>query len=206
MPTNQLEEITKEQFYAYKVFKRETPGFTEKAWFKHGHALGVILLDEEGLWGMVALAKDESGQYRAVYPAANFETMRQAKDKLLTTTTLIKDQAVMPMGPVVDSPEELVGAVVEGDAMLVVVEWALAMTRSGKGHFASSIVEVPFGYVAVVHPIDVDPSVVLLEDPGAPMSGPHPTIDAAKKQGSALLTFIMNALKKHGFKAGRTKN
>lgn len=61
----EVEEITLEEFNTYNVARMPQKVFTEKRWFKAGNALGIISIDKDFEYGIVALVEHPDGQYRA---------------------------------------------------------------------------------------------------------------------------------------------
>lgn len=201
-----METITKEEFYTNDIAKRDVvPGFTECAWFRQGHALGVLLLDNDGRYGVVALSKDEGGQYRGVDLIVDCVTRKAAVGALMKMLDRFGPMEVVKQGPAAETPEAMFDRLPSDvQAAMHVENWAVEQAAKGRAHLASSVIQVEGKYMAVIHEISEDPRTTVVRDLDAPVLGPFDTMDKAKEQGSAVLTFIKEKLKEKGFVVRRT--
>lgn len=92
-------KISKEEFHAHHVYSESGETFeTERAWFKHGELLGVVMQgNSKGDWRFVALAENPIGVFRAIDADIGLATEQAATDSLFRCLDMVVDLMAQPV-------------------------------------------------------------------------------------------------------------
>jgi hypothetical protein len=210
---DEMQEITLEEFDKNKIGRGEKLSFVaECAWFRWGHALGVISADSsDNTFSAVALIKDQNGVYRAELEgmAPDHKTVESAKAVLKEMLRSRRGIEFAEMSSPLNREEAalFIQGVIPPELLPLFLVPKI-LEKKGKSaldglRLIFSTVGVPDrGFAFVVHPVGSHPSKTLEADPEiTPFGGPFETEEQAVAAGRTYMSALVQRLLENGFDA-----